>query len=290
MLSLNTVRFERTAKFADLQTACDVVPFLAPVRLVICRHLFARMPAQSFVDRLLKYLPQLPDTTRLIFLESKKLASNHRLVKLAGKAENGYIKLFSTPQGSDLERWIRRQVKQAGGEIEPFAVQLLSANIGGNLQILSTEIEKLIMYKGDEGAINEQDIKLLSPYSAETNIFNLVDALGNRNSKQAMSLLNQKLKEGTDPFQLFAMFVRQFRLLIQTKSLAKQGLRAPAIAQSLKLHSFVAGKIYQQSQRFSLPQLKQIYAHLLEMDVGAKTGKMDMESALDLLVAGITSD
>jgi DNA polymerase III delta subunit len=53
------------------------------------------------------------------------------------------------------------------------------------------------------------------------------------------------------------------------------------------MHSFVAGKIYQQSKQFTLEQLKQIYQRLLEMDVQVKTGQEDMTTALYLLVAGI---
>ena len=54
------------------------------------------------------------------------------------------------------------------------------------------------------------------------------------------------------------------------------------------MHSFVAGKLYQQSQRFSLSQLEQIYHHLLDIDVAVKTGRHDMVTALNLLVAGLT--
>ena len=76
-------------------------------------------------------------------------------------------------------------------------------------------------------------------------------------------------------------------MLLQTKELAEQGLRPPAIASRLKIHSFVAGKVYQQSQRFSLPQLEHIYDHLLQTDVGVKTGQADMVTSLSLLVAGL---
>ncbi|NJN54176.1 MAG: hypothetical protein HC804_05095, partial [Anaerolineae bacterium] len=136
--------------------------------------------------------------------------------------------------------------------------------------------------------ITAADVLLLSPYAAEASIFDLVDALGSRNSKRASLLLQQKFSEGADPFYLFTMFVRQFRLLIQVKELADEGKRPPAIGQELKLHSFVVGKLYQQSQGFSLPQLEQIYHHLLDIDVGSKTGRQDMPTALNLLVAALT--
>ncbi|MDT8304857.1 MAG: hypothetical protein RRC07_02880, partial [Anaerolineae bacterium] len=68
-----------------------------------------------------------------------------------------------------------------------------------------------------------------------------------------------------------------------------EGLRPPAIAQRLRLHSFVAGKLFQQSQRFTMAQLEQIYAHLLDVDVGVKTGRTDMTTALNLLAATLAS-
>jgi DNA polymerase III delta subunit len=55
------------------------------------------------------------------------------------------------------------------------------------------------------------------------------------------------------------------------------------------MHSFVAGKLYQQSQQFSLPQLEQIYRHLLDVDVQVKTGRNDLITALNLFVAVLTT-
>jgi DNA polymerase-3 subunit delta len=285
MLELNTSRFDgQRLTFPELRHACDSVPFLAEKRLVIVADLFSQKPA--FQDELLAYLPTVPESTRLVFLESKSLATNHPAVVLAEKSEKGFVKEFVRPEGGQLEAWIRRQVSEEGGAIQPYAAHLLAANVGNNLELLGHEIEKLVLYKGEE-IIEADDVSLLCPFVAEANIFDLVDALGGRVGKEAAKLLQQKLAEGADPFYLFAMFVRQFRLLIQVKELAEMGQRPPEIAKSLKIHSFVAGKLFQQAQNFNLQQLEQIYAHLLETDVGVKTGKSDMPTALSLLVAGL---
>lgn len=292
MLDLNTTHFDGLVPLVDLRQACDVVPFLAQVRLVIVQDLFTAKPDKAFLDELVAYLPTVPETTRLFFLESQALPQNHPVLKLAQQEKKGYAKLFARPQGNALEKWIRQRVAEQNGRITPRAVHMLATNIGNNLQLLDREVEKLLLYKGDfnqpEVAIDAGDVSLLSPHVAEANIFDLVDALGNRNGKKAATLLQQKLNEGTDPFYLFAMIVRQFRLLIQVKELVETGARPPAIARALKMHSFVAGKLYQQSQHFSLAQLEQIYRHLLDVDVGVKTGGSDMITALNLLVAGLT--
>lgn len=292
MLDLNTTRLDNKTTFIQLRQSCDSMPFLAKVRLILVTDLLSSKPDKELIDQLVDYLPRLPETTRLIFLESSKLRDNHRLLKLADKLKTGYVKLFSRPEGASLERWIRDRVAEKNGRIQPRAAHILAANVGNNLQTLDNEIEKLLLYKGPSDdqphEITVADVNLLCPYLAEANIFDLVDAIGNRNGRQAAILLQQKFNEGADAFYLFAMFVRQFRLLIQVKELADEGEKPPTIAKFLKMHPFVVGKVHQQCRGFSLTQLEKIYRHLLDIDVGVKTGRTDMTTALNLLVASLT--
>ncbi|MFQ5486761.1 MAG: hypothetical protein ACE5DO_15715, partial [Desulfobacterales bacterium] len=73
MLDLNTTRFDRPMTMSELHNACDVMPFLAKVRLVIVEDLFSGNPGKEFVKDVVIYLSNLPETTRLFFLESKQL-------------------------------------------------------------------------------------------------------------------------------------------------------------------------------------------------------------------------
>jgi DNA polymerase-3 subunit delta len=289
MLELNTTRFNGLMSFADLQQACSALPFLAPVRVVIVTDLFAAKPDRAFLDKLLDFLPQLPDFTRLFFLESQTLPANHRMLKAAKNLENGYLRRFERPQGNDVMKWIQTRAVEKGGRFSPRAASLLASNAGNDLQLLENEVEKLVLYKGPEAEVDEDDVLLLSPYAAEASIFDLVDAIGGRDGRRAAALFQQKLAEGTDPFYLFTMFVRQFRLLLQVKELAEEGRAAAAIASELRIHPFVANKLLQQSRGFTLPQLEEIYRHLLEIDVGNKTGQTDLLTALHLLVGGLAT-
>lgn len=289
MLDLNTSRFEGQAlSFSQLRHACDSIPFLADKRLVIVNNLFSQSSNQSLLDEVLAYLPHLPETTRLVFLETKSLSEKHALLKLA-QGEKGFVKAFARPEGNSLERWIKQRVEKLGGRISPRATYTLAENVSNDMRALDNEIEKLVLYKEPGEMIQEEDVFLLCPYVAEANVFDLVDALGGRQGKTAVQLLQKKYNEGADPFYIFSMFVRQFRLLIQVKELADAHFDAQAIAKTLKLYNFVAGKLVQQSKGYQMAQLEGIYAHLLEMDVGVKTGRMDMATSLDLLVAGLAN-
>jgi DNA polymerase-3 subunit delta len=287
MLELNTTRFEGIMAFSALRQACDVVPFLAKRRVVIVEGLLAAKPDETFLGKLLTYLPDMPDSARLFFMESRALPANHRLIKLAEKAANGFVRLFERPEGAALNRWIQQRVQAQGGQISPRATHMLATNIGNDLAIQENEITKLVLFAGEGRTIGAEDVTLLSPYVAEASIFDLVDALGGRDVRRTAQLLHQKLNDGTDPFYLFAMLIRQFRLLIQVKDLALKGARPHEIAGSLKLHSMVASKLHQQSHGFSLEQLERIYRHLLDVDVDVKTGKADMTTSLHLFMAAL---
>lgn len=290
MLDLNTTRFTGVTPLAALRQACDALPFLAPARIVIVTDLFTAKPGKEYLAELLAYLPQLPDRTRLVFLESRALRDNNKFLQLANETKNGYQKLFDPLRVGEVERWIEGRAEEKNGHISRQAAHLLAVNVGNDLDILDNELEKLVAYKSaDEAAtIESTDVEKLSPYVAEASIFDLVDALGNRNGKRASLLLQQKLHEGTEPFYLFSMFIRQFRLLIQVKELAEAGYRPQGISREIKQHSFVVGKLYQQARGFNMKELEQIYGHMLEIDIAVKTGQADMLTSLDLLVANLT--
>jgi DNA polymerase-3 subunit delta len=85
------------------------------------------------------------------------------------------------------------------------------------------------------------------------------------------------------------MIVRQFRLLVQVKALKAKGASSIDVAKALKIHPFPAGKLHRQATHFTVAQLDKVYRHLSETDVEIKTGKIEPELALDLLIAGLAA-
>ena len=118
----------------------------------------------------------------MVLLESEELSESNPILLLATNEDSGYVKSFIRPVGLKLERWIRRNVSDGDGSISSRAVHLLAINVGNDLDLLDQEIEKLLLYKNGE-SIEPEDVTLLCPYVAEASIFDLVDAMGNRNGK-----------------------------------------------------------------------------------------------------------
>ena len=88
-----------------------------------------------------------------------------------------------------------------------------------------------------------------------------------------------------DPFSLWGMVVRQFRLLIQAREILDGRGNQNDVARALGVHPFVAEKTTQQAAHFSIETLEQIYRRLLRVDEEVKTGQLTLELAMDTLVA-----
>jgi DNA polymerase-3 subunit delta len=292
---LNTIVLDgRTTTLNDIRHHCDTLPFLSDRRLVLVRGLLERLGQKGsradsqFLLDLVDYLPNMPDTARLFFVESKTLPKSHPILKLAKSSEAGHVKTFEVPRGSELARWVRAQVRQSEAEIESQAVRALCTYVGSDLYQLYHEIEKLAAYTNRQRAITVQDVQLLTSHARQASIFDMVDALGQRNAKTASRIYHTLLDAGEHPLALMAMITRQFRLLIQVKELAPKLGTHQAIARELKQNPYPIKKILAQSKNFSVVQLNRIYHKLLDTDVEIKTGRIEPTLALDTFIADIS--
>ena len=299
-VDLNTTVLDgRGLTLSELRHTCDAIPFLAEKRLVIVGGLLTRLSSRQgkgasaahkeYLAALADYLPRLPETTRLVLSENRPLSANHPILKLAQQEACGYAKQFDPPKERDLPRWVEKRVRTHGGEIEAQAAHQLAAVVGADLRLLDQEIIKLVTYTNAERPITQADVDALVPYAQTAVVFDMVDALGRRDGRTAAQTLHRLLDAGEHPMGLLAMIVRQFRLLLQVKELRTAGATAQDVARALKIHSFPAGKLYRQANHFSAAQLEIVYRHLLDTDVDVKTGKIEIEVALDLLVAGLAA-
>jgi DNA polymerase-3 subunit delta len=124
--------------------------------------------------------------------------------------------------------------------------------------------------------------------TSQQSVFDFVDALSNGNGKSAQHLLH-RLLETEDPFALWGMVVRQFRLLIQAREILDGRGDKDDVARALGVHPFVAEKTTGQASRFSIESLESIYRKLLRIDEGVKTGQSTLELAMDTLVVELTN-
>lgn len=308
LADLNTSVLDgRRLTFGELRHACDVMPFMAKTRIVIVRDLLTRLAGRrgsrqhedtpkdepswkrAYLEDLAAYLPQLPPTTRLFFVESKSLPRSHPILRLALQAgkEQAKVEHFLAPKQGQLAGWIQQRSRAKGGKLARDAVTMLAALVGADLRLLDQEIEKLLLYAGGE-LVTAEDVRRLVSRARQESIFDLVDSLGRRQTDRALTLLHRLLDDGANPLYVLAMVARQVRILIQVSELRRQGRSERDIADQLSLHPYVVQKAMAQSPNFSLAELEAAHELLVETDWAIKTGEIEDVLALDVLVVDLT--
>ena len=135
--------------------------------------------------------------------------------------------------------------------------------------------------------IEVADVRLLVKSKIESDIFKTIDAISQKNKKQAIFLIHKHLETGDSPHYLLSMINFQFRNLLIIKDLNEKNRPYYAILKISKLHPFVVKKSYQEANKFTFPELKKIYQKIFQVDLDIKTGRVSPEAALDLFLAGI---
>ncbi len=286
--AMNLTRFDGRAgvDFAALNTAVNAVPFLSARRLVVLSSPSFAFSTPEGHKKLIALLEGVPSTTSLVLVESDLLRGDHWLVKAAQKAK-AEIRPYLMPRRRDMPGWIVQEAKKQGGQIDPPAAARLADMTGEDTRIAAQEIAKLLTYVNRAKPVSEKDVEQVSVASAQSSVFDLVDALGMGDGKKAQNVFHRLLDED-DPFELWGMIIRQFRLILEAREIIDEGGGLPQVQQGLSLHEFVAEKIYRQAQHFSMPVLEAIYHKLLEIDGGAKTSRVPLDLAIDTFIVELT--
>lgn len=291
----------------ELRQACDAVPFLCERRLVIVNGFWSQFEPpeerrsrakvqisakdRKTIEALAAYLPQVPDTTRLVFVEPRLLHDKNPVFEvLPSDDKQVYKRAFRPPQGAGLNRWIQERARSKRGAIAPQAAEELIRLVGANLRQLDQEIAKLVAHANYERAVTVSDVHRMVRTAQVPTIFNLVDAIGMRQTEQAVQMLHELLEDGAAPLYLLHMIERQFRILLQVSELQAQKATTGQIQKATGVRQpFVIQKTMRQARNYHLARLQNVYIQLADVEQQIKTGKIEPELALDLLVVQLSA-
>ena len=220
----------------------------------------------------------------ILICETGKTEAKDPFFKFLKK--NAKCQEFSLLTGLPLKKWAGQEFEKYGAKVDDMALAKLVGCVGNDLWRMDNEIKKLVSFKRNR-AISIQDVDALVKSKIDTDIFKTIDAVSQRDKKQALDLLHKHLEKGDSPLYLLSMINFQFRNLLTVKELIEKRNTFDLILQKSGLHPYVAKKSYFQSQAFDFSQLKKIYRKIFQVDFDVKTGKVEPEAGLESLVAEI---
>ena len=275
-------------RFEDLADEIKTTPMFSEKKLLVFKNTTLN---KDFQDKFLKNIKKFSNS-KDIFLFYEDYSPPITSFRLRRAPEDKFSKSlkkygksqeFKLLEDWQLRNWVKREFKNFGTEIKETAVKKLVDFVGNNLWQMENEIKKLVNYK-NKTKIEIKDVELLVKPKIETDIFETIDAIASKNKKRALKLLKGHLEKGDSPLYLLSMINFQFRNLLVIKDLIEKHQSPYSLT---NLHPYVIKKSSDFSKKFKLFELKKIYQKIFEIDLAIKTGKIEPEIALDLLIAEI---
>lgn len=263
----------------EIISLADTMPFFGDRRLILMEDsgLFKGSTAESLVE----YLPQMPDTTCILFVESE-VDKRNRLYKKV--KDIGYAAEMTRQDVKQLASWAGGILAKEGKKITGRTMELFLSKTGDDMENIRMELEKLVSYTMGRDVITDQDVEEICTIRVTNKIFEMVAAIVNRKTRTAMDLYEDLLTLKEPPMRILFLIARQFNQILQVKELMAQGMDRGSIASKLKLQPFVVGKVMPQARTFSREQILSYVSQCVEAEEAVKTGRLNERLAVELLI------
>ncbi|MBQ2928696.1 MAG: DNA polymerase III subunit delta [Clostridia bacterium] len=259
--------------------ACETLPFLADKRLVIVREHPALTGRSDADEKLLSYIPNVPESAVLVFLCRGKADARKKLYTAIKKA--GGIVSFAPLTDAELNAWVVKAFTGLGKSVSPQTASVLTFTVGSDTALLRREIDKLAALAGDRDTVTEEDIHAVATRSIECTVFEMVDAVVAGQQGKAFGLLRDMLTAGSDRLGILAMLLRQFRLMQHIKIMQYEKLSPADIKTRLGIAPFAAERCIRQAAGYTGGQVKKAVQICLNAEYKVKSGGWNQEGALE---------
>lgn len=263
----------------ELISLADTMPFFGERRLILMEDtgLFKGACEETLAD----YLSGIPATTCLLFVESEvdKRGKLYKKVKSVG-----YAAELTRQDSKQLSSWAGGILAREGKKLTKGTMDLFLSKTGDDMEQIRMELEKLISYTMGREVITEKDVETICATRVTNKIFDMVEAIVGRRTRQAMNLYEDLLALKEPPMRILFLIGRQFNQILQVKELMGQGMDRSEIASGLKLQPFVVGKLMPQARTFSGEEILAYVNLCVELEEAVKTGRIHERLAVELLI------
>lgn len=277
--TINFSRFE--GKHADPQAIIDLaetLPFFADYRLILIEDSgFFKNSCEALAN----YLPALTPSTILVFSESE-VDKRGKMYKTANKT--GRAVEFAQQKEQLITRWILGRLKKENKKITQSVLELFLSKTGPDMGNIDKELEKLLCYTLHKEVVEACDVQAVCTEQITNQIFEMVNAIGKRDQKRALSLYYDLLALKEAPMRILYLMNRQFRILLDLTSMQKAGLDAKTMASKAGIPPFAVRRSLEQAARFQEKELIQALNDGASLETDSKTGKITDQIAVELLI------
>lgn len=278
---MNTAYFEgKDINEDDVITAGDTMPFFAEHRLVVVEN---SGWFKGSVEKIADWIPEMPDTTVLLFVEGS-VDKRNRLYKAVQK--KGYLCEMKHPEHRELSVWAARYLAAAGKKITASTMDRILEYTGDDMENLRNELEKLISYVGEREVVDARDVDTVTTVTVTNRIFDMVRAITSRRTGEALRLYQDLLQLREPPMRILFLIAKQYNQMLQIRELMNAGKDKNEIARISGIPPFAASRMMGQVRSMQSAALLSQVRRCVELEEAVKTGDLQDRMAVELLITG----
>lgn len=276
-----------TDSINNLLVEASTINMFSTKKLIICDNscfLSSSSDSKEEVDELIKYIENaFPDVYIVFILREEKIDSRKKISKLLSKEAKVYV--CEKIDNYKLNNYVMDYIRDNGYTISSKNIDFLLSKTHYELSNIINEIDKLFIYKGNDKKITEEDIDKVITRNIETNIFELTNAIMNKNKKKIDEIYKDLMLSKEGPIKLIITLSNQFRLYLQVKLMRNNGYSEKEIVSILKEHPYRISLAMKNN--FSIDELKNNLEKLSKLDLDIITGKVDEKLGFEMYLLNL---
>ena len=207
----------------------------------------------------------------------------------------GIVELARVEEGEAV-RWLTEYCSTQQVKIDPDAARELVDALGGDMMMVSNELEKLMLYVGEKKRISLGDVETMVLAAKQRSLYELTDAISAKDRVRALEMLDAILSTGDGDeaaighLYMLAKTFRQVLVILERKVRDQRGLWA-ALWQGFRVPPFAAEDIIKQARRYkSKRELTRAIRLIAKTDLALRSNPPSKRMMLEKLVLELTAE
>jgi DNA polymerase-3 subunit delta len=289
-LDEGTKGFNLDVVYGSKADAKDVVahassfPMMSTRRVVVVKEFEKLATTETAKEIVSAYINRPLDSTVLVLVSFEPDFRRKPFTDLKKRAEIVECKPLYDNQ---VPAWIADRVRHQGREANAESCRLMQAYVGNSLRSLQNEIDKLFVFIGDRKKVTVEDITAVVGATKGYTIFELQNAIGRKDAKEAVKILERMLEAGQSPQMIIVMLTRFFTQLWKLSDARTRKMADQEVAREIGVPPYYVKQYLEFRSNFDVDQIERNFKSLLEADTVLKSTSRDPHLVLDLLIISL---
>ncbi len=205
------------------------------------------------------------------------------------------VELARVDEGEAV-RWAAETATAQGVKLDTDAARELVDALGGDMMLISNELEKLVLFVGDKKRITLGDVETMVLAAKQRSLYELTDAISQKDRTRALGMMDAILSSGDGEDAAIGhlyMLAKTFRqmLVISERNVRDSRALWQALWQGFRVPPFAAEDVIKQARRYkSRRELTRALRLIARADFALRSNPPSKRMVLEQLVLDLCAE